>query len=250
MPSESMSTVEKAVDVLFHLHSSDGPAGVSEIGRALGIPKSNTHRLLVALCRRGLVEREPRGRYRPGMGLVALGLGVLDADPLVVAARPQLEALAADIGETCFLVGSKAGRLLVLDKAEGSGFLRAAPRVGSELPAHATAVGKLYRAFAPQLLADFDPSATAFTENTIRDSAGLERAAQQARDQGWAANRDEWIVGMSVLSAPVLEGTRMFGAIALAASSPRLEQLGGDDLAEKLIDAAAAIAARLTGGAQ
>ena len=74
---EALTTVEKAVDVLFHLHREPAARGVTAIGRALGLPKSSTHRLLTALGRRGLVEKDDRGRYRPGIGLIALGLGAL-----------------------------------------------------------------------------------------------------------------------------------------------------------------------------
>ena len=37
----------------------------------------------------------------------------------------------------------------MLDKCEGGAFLRVAPTIGSEVPVHATAVGKLHLAFAP-----------------------------------------------------------------------------------------------------
>ena len=94
-----------------------------------------------SIGRRGLVERDERGRYRPGMALVALGLGVLEHEPVVGAAEPVLERTAADVGETVFLAAARAGRLRVLDKREGSGFLRASPRVGAEIPLHATAIG-------------------------------------------------------------------------------------------------------------
>jgi len=150
---EALTTVEKAVDVLFHLHSESGARGVTEISRALGVPKSSTHRLLSALSRRALLEKDDRGRYRPGVGLVALGLGALDREPVVAAARAVLEAEAHALEETVFLVTARAGRIIVLDKAEGSGFLRAAPRVGAAVPVHATAVGKLYLAFGAGAIA-------------------------------------------------------------------------------------------------
>ena len=37
---------------------------------ALDLPKSSAHRLLSALTRRGLLERNERGQYCPGIGLV------------------------------------------------------------------------------------------------------------------------------------------------------------------------------------
>ena len=50
-------TIEKAVEVLFHLHQQGAPEGVTSIGRALGLPKSTAHHLVTALSARGLVER-------------------------------------------------------------------------------------------------------------------------------------------------------------------------------------------------
>lgn len=66
---EAATSIEKALDVLFLLHREAGARGVTQIGRALGLPKSSAHRLLAALSRRGLVERDAAGRYRPGIGL-------------------------------------------------------------------------------------------------------------------------------------------------------------------------------------
>jgi DNA-binding IclR family transcriptional regulator len=84
------NAIEKALEVLFHLHAAGEARGVSAVGRALGLPKSSAHRLLAALAGRGLVERDGEGRWRPGMALVALGLGVLEREPVVMAARPVL----------------------------------------------------------------------------------------------------------------------------------------------------------------
>jgi DNA-binding IclR family transcriptional regulator len=245
---QSLGTVEKAVDVLFHLHEQSGPRGVTAIGRALALPKSSTHRLLAALCRRGLVERDEGGRYRPGIGLVALGLGALEREPVVVAARPVLESEAEALGETVFLVAARAGHLVVLDKAEGTGFLRAAPRVGSRVPVHATAVGKLYLAFG-------DHSITAcsferFTERTARDARALEREVALVRERGFAENRQEWIRGLAVVAAPVWVGGGIVAAIAVAAAAPRMESLGSAAVAARSRAAAARISARLEGSSR
>ena len=246
---ESLSTVEKAVDLLYLLHESSLPQGVTAIGRALGVPKSSAHRLLTALSRRGLVEQDGRGRYSPGIGLVALGLGALEREPVVAAARPVLEQEAEALGETFFLVGARAGRLVVLDKAEGSGFLRAAPRVGSSVPVHATASGKLYLAFAPEALARSDAAFERFTPRTASDAAALEREVALARKRGWAANREEWIPGLAVLAAPVrmTAAARLAAVVAVAAPAPRMRTLGESEVAKRTLAAAALIAARLAG---
>jgi len=244
---ESPGTVEKAVDVLFHLHAEGGPRGVTDIGRALGLPKSSTHRLLSALGRRGLVERDARGRYRPGIGLVALGLGALESEPVVVAARPVLEEAAHALGETCFLVAARAGRLVVLDKAEGTGFLRAAPRVGSSVPVHATAAGKLFLAFGDAAISAPGESYERFAENTRTQPSELAAEVERARERGFAENCEEWIPGLSVLAAPVRVGERLIATVAVAVPAQRYTALGVDEVARRTLAAAERIAARIAG---
>ncbi len=245
---ESLGTVDKAVDLLFQLRASAGPQRATALGRALGTPKSSTHRLLSTLCRRGLVERDEGGCYRPGFALVALGLGVLDAEPLVLASRTILEHHAAAIGETFFLVAARANQLVVLHKAEGSGFLRAAPRVGSTVPTHATAVGKLFLALAPDSIHLEPAPLPSYTPHTLTDPGSLAQSVALARRRAWAASRDEWVAGLSVLAVPVWRAGRMQAALALAAATPRLDSLGELAVLHQLERAAAEIATRLEGG--
>ncbi len=244
--TEGAGSIDKALDVLFHLHAEPAPQGVSAVGRALGLPKSSVHRLLQALARRGLVEREEGGLYRMGVGLVALGQAVLDREPLTLAARPVLEANARATGETFFLVAARGGRLVVLDKAEGDGFLRAAPRVGAEVPAFATAAGKIYRAFAPGEI-DWPTRPESYTDRTLTDEAAFERAAAKTRKRGYARNQDEWIRGLAVVAAPVRLAGRLAGAVAMAGATSGMRALGDERARDLVVEAARDIESRLLG---
>jgi DNA-binding IclR family transcriptional regulator len=243
---DAATSVEKALDVLLHLHAV-GAGGVSALARDLALPKSTAHRLLAALGRRGLVDQDAQGRYRPGLRLVALGLGVLDREPLVAAARAALESEAAASGETLFLAAARGGNVVVLDKVEGTGFLRASPRVGEVVPAHATATGKLYLAYAPGELAEAAPAAARFTARTITRSRALDREIARVRGRGWAENREEWLPGLAVVAAPVRADARLHGVIALAAPAVRLSPRQVAVLAPRLVAAARSVAARLEG---
>jgi DNA-binding IclR family transcriptional regulator len=242
------TAIDKALDVLFHLHASPLALGVSELGRSLDLPRSSAHRLLSSLKRRALVEQDAAGRYRPGIGLIALAAGVLERDPLVTAARPVLEAHAESLGDTFFLVAARAGRLTVLDKAEGTGVLRVSPRLGSSVPVHATAVGKLYLAYAPEQLTPIEPERERFTENTVPDDDALRAEVQVARERGYATNRQEWQQGLYVVAAPILAGGgRMHGSVCAALPTTRMEQLSEHDVAERVVAAARTVSQRLQG---
>jgi DNA-binding IclR family transcriptional regulator len=242
---QALTSVEKAVDVLFHLHAAAAPVGVTQLGRALGLPKSSAHRLLASLMSRGLVQQDDSGSYELGIGLVALGVGAQDRDPLVASARPVLESEAAATGETVFLVAARARRLVVLDKVEGTGFLRASPRVGSEVPVHATAAGKLFLALSDETLA-VEPLER-FTEHTPRSAEELAHAVDRARRDGTAISHEEWIAGLSVLAAPISVRGRMRGALALGAPTPRFDAEREGALLARVRSAADHIAARLAG---
>lgn len=241
-----MSAIDKALDGLFLLGNRPDPLRLSDVARELGMPRSSAHRILAPLVRRGLAERDETGRYRLGFGLFALGLGVANREPMVVAAKPVLEAAAADLGETFFLVIARAGQLIVVEKAEGNGFLRAAPRLGTTVPVHATAVGKLYLAHAPELvtpLADL----TRFTARTVRGRKALEAQVEQVRTQGWASNLEEWQPGLCVVAAPVWVGARLHGAVALAMVAARFDAIGERAATRRVRHAAEGIALRLEG---
>ncbi|MCH7600996.1 MAG: IclR family transcriptional regulator [Myxococcales bacterium] len=241
---DPLTTVEKAVDILFHLHASSEPQGVTAIGRSLGLPKSSAHRLLAALGRRGLVDRSERGRYRPGTALIALGLGALEREPIVELARGVLEATSAKLGETIFLVAAQSRELMILDKAEGKGFLRASPQVGERVPVHATAVGKLYLAFAPDSV-DVEDPLTSFTEGTTTSADELAAVVATVRDQGFACSDEEWVPGLGVVAAPICFRDRLVAVVALGAASARLAVMGSGRVTREVLDAAARIEARL-----
>jgi DNA-binding IclR family transcriptional regulator len=179
---------------------------------------------------------------------LALGLGVLDQEPVVVGGHRVLEEVASRLGETLFLVGERAGVPRVLDKVEGQGFLRASPQIGSEVPVHATAVGKIYLAFSEEIyLSEAAEDREAFTQSTLIQPHELEREIEQIRESGVAWNREEWIPGLFVVAAPVQVSGRMLGSVAIALPSSRRYELGEALLESEVRIAAKRISERLSG---
>ena len=240
------TAIDKALGVLFHLHAQPGPVGVSELGRALSLPRSSAHRLLAALLRHDLVQQDDDGRYQIGFGLLALATKLLTHDPLLLSARPLLAQAAAELGETFYLVAARAGQLRVLDKVEGTGVLRASPPPGAVVPVHATAVGKLYLAHAPGELHP-ERDRARFTDHTLLDEAALDGDVELARRRGYAHNHQEWIEGLSVLAAPILVQARLHGAVCVALPAARLAQLGEPHVAARLRAASARVCTRMQG---
>ncbi len=213
------------------------------------MPKASAHRLLRELQFRNLVKQDDRGMYGLGVGLLALGLGASRAEPLVRVARPILQNAAARVGETFFLVAERAGELVVLDKAEGAGFLRISPRIGAQIPVHATAVGRLYLAFAPERVQLDESRLTSFTRRTPSTPTKLRRSVAQVRRDGVAASDEEWVQGLSAVAAPVFFAGRLLGAVVVACVAPRYKELGPASLIQAVTRASQQLANELEGDA-
>jgi len=130
---------------------------------------------------------------------------------VVRACQVELERAAHELGETFFLVKARGGRLLVLSKVEGTGMLRVAPDVGSEVPVEQTASGRLYLAFAPELLAG-NPGTSRVPEAAIK----------RARSRGYDVNEAEWLPGLTVVAAPILSNGELLGCVTCAGPAVRM----------------------------
>ena len=132
------------------LIESDQPSTLGELARMTDLPKSTASRLLRALERHELVQRDPAsGAMRPGSVLVQYarrGAGNLD---LVALARPTLDPLADESGETVNLAVPSGDRRRDLAQVDSRYILGATNWVGRQLVLHASALGKVLLAAAP-----------------------------------------------------------------------------------------------------
>lgn len=126
------STFLKGLRVLRYMVDQDGPSGVSALARALGLPKSNIHRVMKTLEAAGLVRADPRTRgYLPTMLLWDLGQKVYDRLDLAREAAPLLERIHADTGGLAVLAvrDGLSLRVLAVVGSDPAGTIRAEARL-------------------------------------------------------------------------------------------------------------------------
>lgn len=134
MTRETAQTLDRGVQVLYAL--ADDPEGmnVAELARHLGVARSIVYRLVTTLESRALVRRGADGKYRLGLGVLALARHV---QPLLrTAALPVLRGLARRLGATVFLAvldGQEALAVVVVEPPGGQAHV--ACRVGQRWPA-------------------------------------------------------------------------------------------------------------------
>jgi DNA-binding IclR family transcriptional regulator len=142
--ADSVKSVVKVLDILEHLGSSQSAIGLSDLSRATGLSVSTAFRLLQTLMVRGYVEQEKANRtYFLGPRIFQMGSAYLRGSDLATIARPHLEALRDEVGETAYLVTFSQGEIVQLCKADGKQAVSAAIRPMVREPAYCTATGKV-----------------------------------------------------------------------------------------------------------
>ncbi len=203
-----------------------GPAALSTLVRATGLPRATAHRLAVALGRHGLVSRDDDGRFVLGLRLIALGQAAADARPLRMLARQALEELRDQTGESVQLYVIEPGnggqeRRCILSLQSPHGLRWIVPE-GALLP--------LDRGSAGHVLMD-------------RGTAGAGVGAGTM----WVASVEEREPGVASVSAPVrAPDGAVLAAVSVSGPVERLSRRPGDRFGPAVLAAARAVEGQLS----
>lgn len=221
----SVRSVERTLDLLIALERAGQPMGVSDLGRAVGIPKATAQRLLAVLERRGFVQKE-QARYQIGASIIPLARAFLTGNSLTKAALPILEELALVSGETTSLFVRQGFDRVVIQRVDSPHHLRYTIRVGQRLPLHVGASGLVLAAAMPeealkQLLDQLGEVRLATGETLPKEM--LRDKIERVRQQGFAISQGEREIGVISVAAPVVLPSRgTVAAIAVTGPPSRM----------------------------
>ena len=240
-PSESerpaVQSVIHALDILDYMVSCSREVGVTELARVMNIHKSTVSRLLSTLDARGYVTRNPQTRqYSLGMHLLELSRAKLDQLDLRSLARPYLESLVRDTGETAHLAIMDHDKVVYIDKVDTPQTLMMRSKVGYRIAVHCTALGKAMMAEFPEDVAStlLDPaSMVRFTPNTITDPDSLRQHLAVVRERGYAIDDEEHENGIRCVASAVKDHAgRVAGAISLSGPTLRVSRERAESLGQ------------------
>ena len=197
---------------------------LAEVSDRAGLNKTTTHRLLQALHSESMLDRNPgNGAYRLGPALMALGVQALSSNDLRLRARPLLNRLAEETGETATLEVPIDNMMLILDEVTGRHFVGAGGNVGTRWPIHATSTGKVLIAFDEPGTDRIGEKLMPLTSRTITQHDRLEEQLAEIRRRGFAESVDELEDGFSGVAAVVRGGMgRAIGALSICGPTQRL----------------------------
>jgi IclR family KDG regulon transcriptional repressor len=245
-----VQVLDRALAALSILASRSTETSLVELCTELRLHKSTVHRLMMVLERHRLVVKNPEtGRYRLGLKLFELGSKALDGIDLRGRARPYLDRLQQQFGETVFFCILDEGQVFYVEKVESQQSVRTACTVGSRAPAYCTAVGKAMLAE----LSDAEVGAVVrrwglkpITKNTITTPVALKAELRTVRSRGYAIDDEEKEEGLRCVSAAVRgHSGKLFAAMSISGPAFRMTKERIPEVGQAVMRAANELSAEL-----
>ncbi len=240
-------TVAKALSLLDRVAEAGEPVRFTTLLSDSPFPKATLHRLLRTLTGEGMLVFEPRTQtYSLGPRLMRLAHTAWRHSGLAEAARPVLDRLMAEIGETLHLAQLDQGQVLYLDKRVAAQAVPMYSSTGKIAPAYCTGVGKAMLAF---LTADAQDRAVVrqsfrqHTPNTLVTEDALRAELAAIRARGYAVDREEHEPGIICVAVPIRSpGGELFGSLSVTGTVLRTSLAELEGMAPQIASAAADIA--------
>jgi len=217
--------------VLEEMASVGVPVTPTDVNKILGLPKPTIHRLFATPEHEGFIQREIDGRsYSPGRRARSMSAGILSSLRIRTARTAVLAKLADVIGETCNIALPDRDAMIYLDRIETKWPLRIQLPIGSRVPFHCTASGKLYlSSLNDRHLKSYLKSATLArrTHKTVTDPELLMKEIAKIREAGYSVDDEEFMDGMIAVGVAIRDSNdRLQSTLTFHAPTQRLDAAG------------------------
>ncbi len=237
-------SIDRACALLDAVVSAPEPRSYTSLVAEFDLARSTTSRLLSALERNNLVQRDRSGSYRPGALFAVYAAQQNPMTDLAELVHPFLEVLAEETGETATFGVPRGEEVVQVDQADGRYLLGTTNWLGVDVPAHCSAVGKVLLAFG-RLPIPSGPM-PARTPATITSPARLQSELSAVRTNGWASTWEELEPGLTAIAAPVRSPSgSVIGAVAVSGPTARISRERTGPLSTLVLAQAAAVSAQL-----
>jgi DNA-binding IclR family transcriptional regulator len=211
-----LSSSLKCLSLLDVLASEPGAVKVSDLARRLGARRGTVHQQLRTLVAAGWVEEDQDAKYRLTLRALSIGTAVLEQANLGSRVLPTLTTLASRTGETASIAVLDRDAAMIVQRVPADRELKVDIKPGTRMPLADSASGRVLIAFcAPAELERARAAGVPLPGQSV-----TERAVRH----GYAAQRDEWIFGMSSIAVPIPPTYLGSGALAITAPTARFDQ--------------------------
>jgi IclR family transcriptional regulator, acetate operon repressor len=240
-----VQSVDRAIDLLEILTDLGGDATLSELATSTGLPLPTIHRLMRTLVGRGYARQLPSRRYTLGPRLIRLGESA--GRQLGAGARPHLERVARELGETANMAMIDRDMAVYVAQASSSHSMRMFTEVGRRVYCHCTGVGKMVLAQLPDTTVREIVARTgmpAATDLSITNVEDLIVELDRIRERGYAVDDGEQEIGVRCFAVAVPDAPTP-SAVSVSGPAARVTFEFGEKAVPVLHEAAKQVAGQL-----
>lgn len=221
-----LSSLDNALQLLDLLSEKEN-LGLAEITKSLGMSKASVFRMLYTLEKRSFINKSEDAKYNLGMKFVRYGNIVTERQNIVQKSRPYMQRLRDTFNETAHLaIITQSGKMVFIYKEYSDSTIQMTSRVGTEKEAYCTATGKVLLAYLPREEREGIAHAynyQQYTSTTITSAKALLAELSRIREQGYSVDNEESEVGLTCLSAPILDYQgKCVAALSLSGPTARM----------------------------
>lgn len=246
--SEYVQTLEKGLAVIKTFNEKAPTRTLAEVATVLGFTRAAARRFVLTLEALGYIERTGKA-FRLTPQVLELGYSYLASLPWWRHAQTVVDRLAQELGCGCAAGVLDRDCVAYVAYASGEPSSSAIRSVGTRLPAHATAMGRVLLAHLDEdsLYASLQSThLDRLTPRTEQDADRLVQELLQVRELGYAIVDQQLEMGLFSIGVPIRDRSGLVFA-GLSASSRRTSMSEGRLVADYL-DLLKAAAQRITAG--
>lgn len=221
-----VSVTGRLLSVLEAFEDTNKTLSIVEIAEKTGLPRSTTYRMVNDLEIWGALTKNSDSTYQVGIRIWELGqhAGLSQHEHVV---RPYLQDLFDLAHENVHMAVRQGATALYVDKIYGSKKLPMVSRVGSKLPLHSTAVGRVLLAAEPAWFVKtyLDKKLVAPTSKTTLNREALEKELRQVKRQGYALTVEQMRLGASSIAVPIVVAKETIASVGIVVDSARESEL-------------------------
>jgi IclR family KDG regulon transcriptional repressor len=243
----------RAIDILGLLEEK-GALSVSEISDLLRFPRSTAYKYLAVLMECRFVEYDQSlGKHKLGMKLFELGTTVQNRIVVDKIARPYLEELSNELGETVALTVPDGNWVIYVEKVEpeSSETMVFLSRKVIRFPLHAGAASKILLAhLQDEKIETFlkTQKLVKYTGKTIVDPDELRKEVKAIRKAGYAFSEEEIDIGVRALAVPIFDHEGKIAAgLVVFGPTQRIDDHKKEKILKSILECSRKISKRMGG---
>jgi IclR family transcriptional regulator, pca regulon regulatory protein len=182
---------------------------VSDAAARTSLPRPTARRLLMTLEQLGYV-RSSNGLYTLTTKVLELGTTYIATLGIWEVARPHLEALVAQTGESSSMSQLDGSDIVYVARVPVPKIIALSVHIGTRFPATATSMGQVLLAelSRPELLEVLKtPSQSGIIPRFAPSRRELERELAKVRERGWALSDERLSLGIRSIAAPARDAS-------------------------------------------